>query len=164
VTQQAVERALGKLLSDENFLERFFAGPDLSCCEAGFALSSVELEALSQLSHEALARCGDGLDKRISRPSLAGIRAPEAWDKRPHACGKWPHVGEGESEARRGLSSAERPARGSATMSAGARPVVDSRCGQNDQFGKARWRVSFPLRRRSLSSPTVSARRRTASP
>lgn len=70
MTQQLVERALGKLLTDENFRERFFAGPELACWEAGFALSSVELEALSQLSYEALARFDDGLDKRIIRASL----------------------------------------------------------------------------------------------
>jgi hypothetical protein len=70
VTQQAVKRALGKLLTDENFRERFFAGPELACWEAGFALSPVELEALSRVSHEALAQLGEALDKRISRPSL----------------------------------------------------------------------------------------------
>jgi hypothetical protein len=59
VTQQAVERALGKLLTDENFRERFFAGPGLACWEAGFALSPVELEALSRVSHEALAQLGE---------------------------------------------------------------------------------------------------------
>ena len=46
VTQQALERALGKLLTDENFRERFFASPELAYWEAGFALSPVELEAL----------------------------------------------------------------------------------------------------------------------
>jgi hypothetical protein len=70
VTQQAVERVLGKLLTDENFRERFFAGPELACWEAGFALSPIELDALSRLSHEALTEFGEGLDRRISRPSL----------------------------------------------------------------------------------------------
>ena len=70
MTQQAVERVLGKLLTDENFRERFFAGPELACWEARFSLSTIELEALSRLSLEALARFSDDLDKRISRPSL----------------------------------------------------------------------------------------------
>ena len=70
MTQQAVERALGKLLTDENFRERFFAGPGLACWEAGFSLSPVELEALSRLSYEALAQFSEALDKRISRPCL----------------------------------------------------------------------------------------------
>ena len=70
MTQQAVERVLGKLLTDENFRERFFASPELACWEAGFALSPVELEALSRVSSEALTQLGEALDKRISRPSL----------------------------------------------------------------------------------------------
>jgi hypothetical protein len=70
VTQQAVERALGKLLTDENFRERFFASPELACWEVGFELSPVELEALLRLSSETLARFSEALDKRISRPSL----------------------------------------------------------------------------------------------
>ena len=70
MTQQAVERALGKLLTDENFREQFFASPELACWEAGFALSPVELEALSRVSNEALTQLSEALDKRISRPSL----------------------------------------------------------------------------------------------
>lgn len=70
MTQQAVERALGKLLTDENFRERFFASPELACWEAGFALSPVELEALSRVSSEALVKFSEALDKRISRPCL----------------------------------------------------------------------------------------------
>jgi len=70
VTQQAVERTLGKLLTDEAFRDRFFAKPEAASWEAGFSLSPIELEALSQLSPEALDRFSEGLDKRISRPSL----------------------------------------------------------------------------------------------
>ncbi len=70
MSQQAVERALGRLLTDENFRDRFFASPEIASWEAGFTLSAVELEALSRLSLEALARFSEGLDKRISRASL----------------------------------------------------------------------------------------------
>lgn len=70
MTQQAVERALGKLLTDENFRERFFENPEAASWEAGLALSSIELEALSQVPRSALVRLHDELDKRISRPSL----------------------------------------------------------------------------------------------
>ena len=70
MTQQAVERALGKLLTDENFRDSFFANPTIACWEAGFTLSPIELEALSRLSNEALALFSEVLDKRISRPSL----------------------------------------------------------------------------------------------
>ena len=64
VTQQAVERALGKLLTDENFRERFFTNPEIASWEAGFTLSPIELEALSQVSHEALARSSLDPDRR----------------------------------------------------------------------------------------------------
>ena len=70
MTQQAVERALGKLLTDENFRERFFENPEAASWEAGLALSPIEIEALSRVSRSALARLHDDLDKRISRPSL----------------------------------------------------------------------------------------------
>ena len=43
MTQQAVERALGKLLTDENFRERFFENPEAASWEAGLALSPSEL-------------------------------------------------------------------------------------------------------------------------
>lgn len=70
MSQQAVERALGKLLTDENFRDRFFTNPELATWEAGFTLSSIELEALSRVSAEALTQFSDHLDKRISRASL----------------------------------------------------------------------------------------------
>jgi len=77
VTQQAVEGTLGKLLTDENFRDRFFANPELATWEAGFTLSPIELDALSRLSHEALCRLGEGLDKRISRASLGSNQGEE---------------------------------------------------------------------------------------
>jgi hypothetical protein len=70
VSQQAVERALGKLLTDEAFRARFFAAPESACWEAGLPLSALELEALARLSPDELARFGDGLDERISRACL----------------------------------------------------------------------------------------------
>ena len=45
--------------------------------EAGFALSPVELEALSQLTHEPLARFSEGLgsrEGRLIRPSNQATR------------------------------------------------------------------------------------------
>jgi ribosomally synthesized peptide len=70
VTQQAVERVLGKLLTDEEFRERFFVGPAEACWQAGLPVSLVELEALARLSRDELARFGASLDQRISRACL----------------------------------------------------------------------------------------------
>ena len=68
--RQAVERALGKLVTDEAFRKRFFANPETASWEAGLQLSPTELEALSTLSQEALSRFSEVLDKRISRAPL----------------------------------------------------------------------------------------------
>ena len=70
MTQQAVERALGKLITDEAFRERFFAAPIAACLEAGLTLSTAELEALSRLSPDQLAQFAEDLDARISRARL----------------------------------------------------------------------------------------------
>ena len=70
MTQDSVERTLGKLLTDEAFRVRFFIAPVEACREVGISLSSVELDALQQLSREALARFSEDVDARISRPAL----------------------------------------------------------------------------------------------
>jgi hypothetical protein len=70
VTQHAVERALGKLLTDEGFRERFFVTAVTACRDAGLTLSPTELEALSRVSRDELARFAERLDQRISRASL----------------------------------------------------------------------------------------------
>jgi hypothetical protein len=45
-----VERALGKLLTDENSLERFFENPEAASWEVGLALSPIELEISTSAS------------------------------------------------------------------------------------------------------------------
>jgi len=67
VSQNAVERTLGKLATDEEFRARFFANPEAATWEAGLSLSPVELEALSRLSRAAIARFSQSLDGRIRR-------------------------------------------------------------------------------------------------
>ena len=70
MTQDSVERTLGKLLTDEAFRERFFTAPAQACRDAGITLSPAELDALGRLSREALARFSEEVDDRISRPCL----------------------------------------------------------------------------------------------
>ena len=86
VTQQAVERALGKLLTDENLLERFFESPKAASWEAGLALSPIELEALSRVPRAALVSLHDDrsrggrkggaamMDLIVQRDGSRGIR------------------------------------------------------------------------------------------
>jgi len=81
--QQAVERALGKLVTDEAFRARFFANPETASWEAGLQLSPMELDALSKLSHEALVQLGEVLDKRISRAPLDLVQPDTGKVERP---------------------------------------------------------------------------------
>jgi hypothetical protein len=67
VSQNAVERTLGKLATDEEFRARFFENPAAAAWEGGLTLSPVELEALSRLSRAAIARFSQSLDGRIRR-------------------------------------------------------------------------------------------------
>src|SRR5258705_10078927 len=67
VSQNAVERTLGKLATDDEFRARFFENPAAATWEAGLPLSPVELEALSRLSQAAVARFSQSLDGGIRR-------------------------------------------------------------------------------------------------
>jgi hypothetical protein len=70
MSQAAVEKALGKLITDEGFRRRFFQDPAGASFAAGLELSRAELDALSRLSVEAIARFGARLDHRICRLPL----------------------------------------------------------------------------------------------
>jgi len=77
MSQLAVERTLGKLLTDESFRERFFTSPRETVWAAGFRLSDIELAALSGLSRSALRSFSASLDPRISRLCLPPEPSPE---------------------------------------------------------------------------------------
>jgi hypothetical protein len=77
VSQQGVERTLGKLLTDPAFRERFFAEPGLACWEAGLQLTAVELEALSAISRAGLLHVAGQLDSAFAGlPRTLGFRHP----------------------------------------------------------------------------------------
>ena len=67
MSQQAVERTLGKLLTDESFRERFLTAPREAAVQAGLQLSDIELAALSGLSRSALCSFSASLDPRVCR-------------------------------------------------------------------------------------------------
>jgi hypothetical protein len=67
MSQGAVEKALGKLVTDDAFRDRFFADPGVASVTAGLVLSQVEMDALSHLPKQALARFSRLLDDRIRR-------------------------------------------------------------------------------------------------
>ncbi len=91
MSQGAVERALGKLVTDDAFRARFFAEPALASLTAGLTLSPVELEALAHLSSRVLAHFSRRLDDRIRRLPVeaaqrsAPRRGLEIDDDRPPA-------------------------------------------------------------------------------
>jgi hypothetical protein len=70
MSQAAVEKALGKLITDEGFRRRFFKDPAAASFAAGLELSQAELDALSRLPGKAIARFSARLDHRICRLSM----------------------------------------------------------------------------------------------
>ncbi len=76
MTQAAVERALGKLVTDEAFRDRFFKEPAVASFEAGLTITRVELDALVRLPKKALARLNRLLDNRICQLSIGGEERP----------------------------------------------------------------------------------------
>lgn len=76
LSQVAVERRIGKLATDPRFRTRFFANPEAATWEAGLQLSPGEFEALSALSHTAVSRFSESLDRRVSRLCLDATGAP----------------------------------------------------------------------------------------
>lgn len=67
MSQRAVERTLGKLVTDEGFREEFFGDPAAAILRAGLELTGGELDALSRIPRAALAALSARLDDRICR-------------------------------------------------------------------------------------------------
>jgi hypothetical protein len=67
MSQRAVERVLGQLLTDEAFRERFFSDVWIAFVPYASDLTSDELDALRQVPRSALAALSARLDDRICR-------------------------------------------------------------------------------------------------
>jgi hypothetical protein len=67
MSQQAVERAIGKLVTDESFRARFGVDPARASVEAGLLLSAPEQAALARIPGDALAQFAGRLDDSIRR-------------------------------------------------------------------------------------------------
>lgn len=67
MSQRDVERALGRLLTDEGFQQDFFRDPARACLLLGLQLAPPEVEALLRVPRPALASLGARLDDRICR-------------------------------------------------------------------------------------------------
>ncbi len=71
MSQAAVERTLGKLVTDESFRRRFFQNPGAASFVTGLVLSRAEIDALSRVPIAALERFSACLDDRICRCPVA---------------------------------------------------------------------------------------------
>jgi len=67
MSQQAVERAIGKLITDDSFRATFTLDPARASQEAGLSLSDAERAALTRIPANALERFASSLDDSIRR-------------------------------------------------------------------------------------------------
>lgn len=67
MSQLAVERILGRMVTDGDFRAEFFVEPIGLCRVHGFELTSVELAALLRVDPEALETLAAQLDPKIVR-------------------------------------------------------------------------------------------------
>ena len=67
MSQRAVESALGRLITDATFRERFFAEPAAVCRHAGLDLTPEEVAALLPLDARTLEHFALRLDPKIVR-------------------------------------------------------------------------------------------------
>lgn len=70
MSQRSVERALGKMITDETFRRRFFGDPEGTSLAAGLDLLPDELSALSSAPQAMLAELEANLEDRICRLSI----------------------------------------------------------------------------------------------
>lgn len=74
MSQRSVERALGKLVTDRTFRERFFDDPPAAALRAGLELSSEEMDALARVPAAFLTAFEQCIDDRICRLAIPAER------------------------------------------------------------------------------------------
>ena len=67
MSQRSVERALGKMITDEMFRRKFFGDPEGTSLAAGLDLLPDELRALAGVPRAVLAELEARLEDRICR-------------------------------------------------------------------------------------------------
>ena len=72
MSQDAVERLLGRLITDENFRQMAADSLFVACHQTGFQLSSTEMELLSGLDIDWFAEFSRHIDDGLCRASLTG--------------------------------------------------------------------------------------------
>lgn len=76
MSQRDVERALGRLVTDEEFRREFYDDPPRACIELGIRLTEEEMQALVATPRSALVVLGGLLDDRICRLHLPRLVFP----------------------------------------------------------------------------------------
>ena len=77
MAQRIVEMVIGRLITDEEFRERFSNHPEatlLALCDFGFELSRTEIAALVNTNRLIWQTAADALDPRLQKASLDNIR------------------------------------------------------------------------------------------
>jgi hypothetical protein len=67
MSQEAVERFLGRVITDERFRERASKSLEKSCISEGYALSNTEVAYLASMDFKLLGLVGRTLDDSIRR-------------------------------------------------------------------------------------------------
>jgi hypothetical protein len=73
VAQRIVEMLIGRLITDEQFREKFLHAPEktlLDLCDRGLDLSKTEIAALMNTDPSIWARAAGALDPRLQKASL----------------------------------------------------------------------------------------------
>ena len=67
MSQRDVERTLGRLLTDDGFLQQFFVNPARACLALGVVLAPHEVDSLLRAPRGQLTCLAAALDDRIRR-------------------------------------------------------------------------------------------------
>ncbi len=79
MSQRAVERLLGRLMTDGEFRRGFYANPSATCAQESLDVTARELDALLTLGQSRLRAFAKELDARIVRAPLGGARYWSNW-------------------------------------------------------------------------------------
>lgn len=73
MSQRAVERVIGKLVTDEGFRDQFFENADVASLRIGVDLSREEKDSLLRIPSHALAELAARLDDRICKLHIKSV-------------------------------------------------------------------------------------------
>lgn len=79
MSQRTVERTLGRLVTDSEFRQGFYADPAETCRRESLDLTTRELDALMGLDQTRLQAFAKELDARIVRAAVGGAHYWSDW-------------------------------------------------------------------------------------